>query len=90
MTAYRTIPVRVDAIQWRGSDESTAAVEKWGEGRVWPVVDSKGPYLVIQCEPRYVVPGDWLVRDQQGHIVPVAGDVFDTLYEPVNVFTQDA
>ena len=81
MTTFRTKPIEIEAVQWRGGNQreiETLAME---------VFQFDNTHLRLLLETKHGVitleKGDWLVKRPDGCVEPVAENEFAKTYEKV-------
>jgi hypothetical protein len=88
---FRKKPVEVEAIQFKGTDESASEVLGWiGDQNLGTVIAvphrTTGEWLVVIETLEGAMkaePGDWIIRGVQGEYYPRKPAIFDQTYEPV-------
>jgi len=81
---FRRKPVEVDAMQWDGTHASARAIREAFGNDVKPVpfkthcalacVTSNGSFIPME-------PGDWIVREGNGSLIPMDAKAFADAYE---------
>jgi hypothetical protein len=82
---YRKKPVEIQAIQWTGSNENVAEVERFlghpfrvtETGHSIPIETLEGTMLCLL--------DDFIIRGVQGEFYPCKPDIFEATYDPVVV-----
>lgn len=80
---YRKKPVLVDALQWTGAN--FVDMEQFLGSPRNGVFINHALYLPTGDGHTRVLAGSWVVCGPAGDYHPVRGDVFEQLYEPVDV-----
>ena len=81
MTAFRTRPVEVEAVQWRGCNQhevEALALEPFQFDNIHLKLSLETKHGVITLEK-----GDWLVKRPGGELVQVTENEFAETYEKV-------
>lgn len=90
---FRKKPVTIDAIQWDGTEESTAAVLEFLGNRVDPDTDEFKVYAESSAKTGLPIetlegvmraqPGDYIIRGVNGEYYPCKPDIFGKTYDVV-------
>ena len=81
MAKYRKKPVVIEAIQFRGGEQSSDLAADVVAGRVRYPED--GTMLIDTLEGVMCArPGDWIIRGVKGELYPCRPDIFAATYEP--------
>lgn len=82
MAKYHRKSFDVDAVQWDGKLTTLAAL---GHHEYVVSQDLTSPNLIIETAEGDIVvkPGDWVIKDNFGQLLPCPAGLFATRYEPV-------
>lgn len=83
MVQYRKKPVVIEAIQFTGTADNLADIERFCEGDAeW---QARGKELVIATleGPLRASLDDWIIRGIKGEFYPCKPDIFEATYEKV-------
>lgn len=83
---FREKPVIVDAVQWKGTQESFDEIlslgdVKWTRLDLW---DHECFYIKTHEGQRFVFNGDWIIKDAHGEFHICKPDIFEQTYDALS------
>jgi hypothetical protein len=87
MPLYRKRPVVIEARQTGQDYDEDCSIMKWCSGRFPLEGAGFGNALFIidtSANPRYVMPGDWVIKEVDGNFTNCNPVAFKYMYEPVS------
>jgi len=81
---YKTKPVEIEAIQWKGTQRSWNEILHMGEIKWRPGGMGNDTFIIETLEGEHIVSkDDYVIKGLKGEFYPCKPDIFEMKYKPV-------